>query len=333
MTQLKVSFNKILTTFTKFHFISSAATKAKNFLNNFNMYYSCNRLQIEFSWTTHLNVMRNDEKKAWDYTKHATDNDQAPAVYFTGVCDYNDNQFQTQQTDQFPLNISDYQPQVIFSPIPVLNEMNVILVDGMLEQPTLNTFKLFNLLSVFGNVSKIQFVHDRPGVALVQMFDRASAENCINYLNCAPIGDNGYLSVFWAPFSCYPSDYNQYQLKDGTSNFHDFSGSKNQRFLIPRPLYWIQPLSKIVRYYNTPSDTSEGFIYNTFQSRSIGPKNVKVLPPDEDTRLSRGLIEFHTVGRAVLGIMNCNNLEIKNGQNKHYLKLCFSSSQSLDLKH
>lgn len=308
---------------------SIAATRARHYLNDFKMFYTCNKLKIEYSWTHQLTVIRNDETRSWDYTRQSCD--QAPALYNTNINEYY-QQANIQYNDHHQFNMSSQQPQVAFSPVPLYGEMTVVIVDGLLMDTT-NPDKLFNLFSIYGNVNKIQFMENRSGVALVQMFDQMSAENCVKFLNNAPIGLHGLISVLWAPTTCFPSDYNTFSMPDGSLNYKDFSESKNQRFLLPRPQYWIQPLSRVLRFYNMPANANADFIYEIFASRNVLPMNVRVLPPDEDTRLSRGLVEFASIGLSVLAIMKCNNREIKNTTSAHYLKLCFSSSQSIDLKH
>lgn len=307
------------------------------------MFYTCNKLEVEYSWTHQLNVFRNDEMKSWDFTRQPY-HDQAPSLYnstaYSAAGSYYPQPQSQQQTTTFmqynPIaNMSAQQPQICFSPVPLYSELNVIIVDGLHMEAT-NPDKLFNLLSIYGNVHSIQFMENRHGIALVQMFDSLSADNCVRYLNNAPIGFHGLISVLWAPTTCVPSASKTFTMADGSESYKDFSESKNQRFLLPRPLYWIQPLSRVLRFYNLPAGIDADFIYNILSSKNVHPMNVKILPVDKDTRLSRGLVEFASIGLAVLAIMKCNNKDISYRTTEttiYYLKLCFSSSQSIDLKY
>lgn len=326
----KKLFQEVLTKVVILSHDPTAATRARDYLNDFRMFYTCNKLKIEYSWTHQLTVLRNDETRSWDFTRQSF-SDQAPSLYNTNVNDY--YQQPNIEFNVYRVNVSSQQPQIILSPVPLYNsEANVVIVDGLLMDTT-NTDKLFNLFSIYGNVNKIQFLKDRPGVVLVQMFDQISADNCVRFLNNAPIGLHGLISVMWAPTACFPTDYCSFSMPDSSPNYKDYSESKNQRFLLPRPQYWIQPLSRVLRFYNMPANVHADYIYEIFATKNVLPMNVRVLPPDEDTRLSRGLVEFASIGLAVLAIMKCNNREIKSTTSTHYLKLCFSSSQSIDLKH
>lgn len=311
-------------------------------------------LQIEFAWTTKLFVVVNNPQKSWDYTKTSESYYQPavaqtyydssyqftptePAYSSTSPQYFNEPFVNMTQVQQQPQQLKTYQsqktlqPTIMISPVPVF-QPNVMYISG-LNYETSNTDKLFNLLSLYGNVSKIQFLPSRQGTAIVQMFDSLSVDYCVRYLNNAPIGTKGMLQVYWANPNYMPNNCRPFSLSDGSASYKEFTDSKNQRFLVPRPNFWIQAPSKIVRYYNTPSSLTEDNLMDIFH---VKPKQVRSLrmPADEESHVSRGLMEFASIAQAILAIMRYNNKDLKSKtKTVHYMKLCFSSSQSLDLKN
>lgn len=336
------------------------ATHARSQLNGFELFHGCNQLQIEYAWTEKLFVTSNNADRSWDYTianiyQSAPQTGYPiyePAVYSHPSLDHaHDGSYQNYSTPPADANyyngsnfdmmsmmqsgcaeMSSHQPIITFALVP-LYQPNVIMVTG-LNFNTSNTEKLFNLMSLYGNVSRIQFLPNQQGAALVQMFDQMSAEYCLKYLDNTPIGSHGKLQVFWTNQNFQPNNVNSFSLPDGSLNYSDFTYSKNQRFLKPRPVYWIQPPSKIVRFYNMPPQTTKDILIALFKDNQIAPVDANVLPGDDESRTSRGLLEFSSIAQAVLAIMKCNNKEIKTSPKiTHFLKLCFSSSNTLELKN
>jgi heterogeneous nuclear ribonucleoprotein L len=168
-------------------------------------------------------------------------------------------------------------------------------------------------------------------MAIVEMFDQMSAENCIRFLNNAPIGLSAKLQIYWTDQNLYPNSMQTFVLPDGSLSYNDYTESKNQRFLVPRPNYWIQPPSKIVRFYNAPPMMDKNQLTQILKYQKVYPKELIFLPSDQDTKTSRGVMEFNSVTQAIQAVMNVNNLIIQcHSKSSLYLKLCFSSTQTLD---
>lgn len=314
-----------------------AATFARKALCGFDMFWGCNTLQIEFAWTEKLIVTVNDVNRSWDFTKDAAMM-QSHDSGFPSTSSQNNSQNYGQLTaaDYTNTNMmtmhNDLQSVTISFAICPQYQPNIMMVSGLNHELS-NTDKLFNLLSLYGNVSRIQFLPNYQGTAVVQMFDQMSVEYCINYLNNCPIGVHGQLQVYWIQQTYQPNEFNAFILPDGSRSFKDYTESRNQRFMIPRPAYWIQAPSKIVRFYNTPPHLTKENLILIFNLKNVPPKDANLLRAYKDTRTSRGLLEFPSIAQAVRAIMVCNNTEIKsNAKGFHYMKLCFSSSQTLELK-
>lgn len=165
------------------------------------------------------------------------------------------------------------------------------------------------------------------------MFDQMSVEYCINYLDSVQIGVQGNMRVNWTMQSFQLDSNNMFILPDGSYSYKDFTDSKNQRFLMQRPTYWIQPPSKIVRFYNTPLSLTQSEVMEIFMLKNVLLLGVNLLPISDETHSSRGLLEFQTVAQAVYAVMKLNNKILKTHSKVHYMKLCFSSSQTLELKN
>lgn len=299
------------------------------------MYHGSNNLRIEFAWTPTLNVQHNNIHKSWDYSKIQP----APSYYDAGfpqvpsqfACDSNyQNHGMAPQPDNYGRFNAMTQPtqsrMVACSMFPQY-QPNVIIVSG-LSYDTANTDRVFNLLSLYGNVSKVQFLPDQQGTAVVQMFDQASAENCVKYLDKVPFGGHGQLEVYWFSQAIQLNSNDTFLMSDGTLNFKDFVGNRNQRFMQPRPSYWIQAPSKFVRFYNAPFFITRNNLLDIFALKNVPAKDCTIFPANVDgSRTSRGQLEFPSVGQAVLAVMKCNNKEMKS-LGTSYLKLCFSYPSS-----
>lgn len=269
----------------------AAAKTARAYLNGFHLFDQCHTLRIEFAWTERLNVLRNDDN-TWDITRVQPSYCQVHSTY---------PQHQLEDASFAPIS---YQQMINYSPSPGY-EPNLMIVTG-LTFTLCNTRKLFNLLSIYGNVAKIQFLSSEQcnvGTAMVEMFDTASAECCMYYLNELPVGCSTRLQIFWANRSIKIDEQNSYMLPDASRSFEDFTMSRNQRFLIPRPIYWIQPPSRFLRFYNTPMETTRESMFELFARQNINVKEVKLLPNDETSQSKsvRGVLEFSSLKEATHG--------------------------------
>ncbi|CRK91155.1 CLUMA_CG004840, isoform A [Clunio marinus] len=258
------------------------ASLAKKYLNGFCLFSGCNKMQIEFAWTSKLFVKHNDVQKSWDYSKtpynpnssyqtqrNYQEQDMNQITYGASFQNYQSSQsyFNTRNING-DYSISHFNQNLTSFAKTPLQQPSIVLVSGLPEDVT-NPDMLFNLLSLYGNISRIQFLFNLQGSAIVQMFDAVSADNCIKFLNHINIGMNGVLQVFWSDQHVFPSNKNAFMLRDGVWSFKDFADSKNQRFLIPRPSYWIQPPSKIIRFYNLPPNSSETDILAIFAMQNV----------------------------------------------------------------
>ncbi|XP_055906672.1 heterogeneous nuclear ribonucleoprotein L isoform X2 [Eupeodes corollae] len=206
----------------------------------------------------------------------------------------------------------------------------VMMVYG-LDQETSNTDKLFNLVCLYGNVARIKFLKTKEGTAMVQMGDSVAVERCVQHLNNIPIGSPGKIQIAFSKQNFLSEVINPFLLPDHTPSFKEYTGSKNNRFLSPAQASKnrIQPPSKILHFFNTPPGLTEDQLIGIFNIKEVPATSVRLFPLKTE-RSSSGLIEFPNISQAVLAIMKCNHLPIEGTKFPFIMKLCFSSSKSMN---
>ncbi|XP_068145583.1 heterogeneous nuclear ribonucleoprotein L isoform X15 [Drosophila tropicalis] len=208
----------------------------------------------------------------------------------------------------------------------------VMMVYG-LDHDTSNTDKLFNLVCLYGNVSRIKFLKTKEGTAMVQMGDSVAVERCVQHLNNIPVGTGGKIQIAFSKQNFLSEVINPFLLTDLTPSFKEYTGSKNNRFLSPAQASKnrIQPPSKILHFFNTPPGLTEDQLIGIFNMKDVPATSVRLFPLKTE-RSSSGLIEFPNISQAVLAIMKCNHLPIEGKGTKFpfIMKLCFSSSKSMN---
>ncbi|XP_037918067.1 heterogeneous nuclear ribonucleoprotein L isoform X3 [Hermetia illucens] len=206
----------------------------------------------------------------------------------------------------------------------------VMMVYG-LDHETSNTDKLFNLVCLYGNVARIKFLKTKEGTAMVQMGDSVAVERCVQHLNNIPVGNNGKIQIAFSKQNFLSEVINPFSLPDHTPSFKEYTGSKNNRFLSPAQASKnrIQPPSKILHFFNTPPGLTDEQLIGIFNIKEVPPTSVRMFPLKTE-RSSSGLIEFSSIAQAVLAIMKCNHLPIEGTKFPFIMKLCFSSSKSMN---
>ncbi|XP_017072625.1 heterogeneous nuclear ribonucleoprotein L-like isoform X2 [Drosophila eugracilis] len=206
----------------------------------------------------------------------------------------------------------------------------VMMVYG-LDHDTSNTDKLFNLVCLYGNVARIKFLKTKEGTAMVQMGDAVAVERCVQHLNNIPVGTGGKIQIAFSKQNFLSEVINPFLLPDHSPSFKEYTGSKNNRFLSPAQASKnrIQPPSKILHFFNTPPGLTEDQLIGIFNIKEVPATSVRLFPLKTE-RSSSGLIEFPNISQAVLAIMKCNHLPIEGTKFPFIMKLCFSSSKSMN---
>ncbi|XP_066151258.1 heterogeneous nuclear ribonucleoprotein L [Euwallacea fornicatus] len=235
----------------------------------------------------------------------------------------------------------------------------VLMVYG-LDPLRTNADKLFNLMCLYGNVARIKFLKSKEGTAMVQMGDSVAVERCVQNLNNVAVGLTGAAPManhhhketqnemdistkehkLQLAFSKQPflsEVTNPYPLPDKSPSYKEYLNNKNNRFMNPAMASKnrIQPPSKILHFFNTPPQVTEGELVQVFKDYDVVPPKAVKLFPMKSERSSSGLLEFENTTEAVAAVMACNHAAIESPGTKFpfIMKLCFSSSRSMTIRN
>ncbi|XP_037713594.1 heterogeneous nuclear ribonucleoprotein L isoform X13 [Drosophila suzukii] len=338
-----------------------AATRARENLNGADIYAGCCTLKIDYAKPEKLNVYKNEPDTSWDYT--LSTGEILPSKSLFSIPE---NVVMLESQPPLlgpgaafpPFGAPEYHPTtpenwkgaaihptgLMKEPAGVVPGRNapvaftpqgqaqgaVMMVYG-LDHDTSNTDKLFNLVCLYGNVARIKFLKTKEGTAMVQMGDSVAVERCVQHLNNIPVGTGGKIQIAFSKQNFLSEVINPFLLPDHTPSFKEYTGSKNNRFLSPAQASKnrIQPPSKILHFFNTPPGLTEDQLIGIFNIKDVPATSVRLFPLKTE-RSSSGLIEFPNISQAVLAIMKCNHLPIEGTKFPFIMKLCFSSSKSMN---
>jgi hypothetical protein len=132
---------------------SSEASRAREYLNGFELFCGSNQLQIEFAWTARLCVDIQDKNRSWDYTltiplQQAQNGYfcSGPSIAYQG---HNQTQYDAFNSNygsaiQLAMDQQQQHSMTFFQTTPQY-EPNVLIVTGLTLDKA-NTEKLFNIL-------------------------------------------------------------------------------------------------------------------------------------------------------------------------------------------
>lgn len=211
------------------------------------------------------------------------------------------------------------------------NQQGSVMMAYGLNHEKMNSDRLFNILCLYGNITRIKFLKSKEGCAMIQMGDPLAVERAVSNLNGAIFFDSKLQLGFSK--QAFLNDVQQpFTLPDGTPSFKDYMGNRNNRFTNPEAASKNRILapSKILHFFNAPFGISEDEMKAVFEDKEVtAPSSVKLFESkNKSERSSSGLIEFETISEALEGLALCNHVPISNPNGKfpYILKLCFSSS-------
>lgn len=225
-----------------------------------------------------------------------------------------------------------------FQPAPIASSPVLMVYD--LDPMTTNCDRLFNLFCLYGNVVRIKFLKTKEGCAMVQMSDQYAVDRCMANLNPTDMLDGRELSLGYSKQPFVSENRGSFTLPDGTEGFKDYSSHRHNRYYNRASSLKnrIQPPSRILHFYNSPTNISEEELINVFNSalNGISVVRLKLFPKrggvDGIVRNSTGLVEFNSVPESVEALMTCNHLPVKSQGNKfpYIMKLCFSAAKNIN---
>ena len=195
-----------------------------------------------------------------------------------------------------------------------------------LEPEKFNCQRVFNLFCQYGNISRVMFLKNKEGTAMIELDCPDSVDRAIQNLNHAAIFGLK-LRLDWSKKQYIDEVRNPHELSDGSQSYGDFSRDRNNRFDTPERAAKnrIIPPTRIIHFYNVPKLEDDEMLGLFAEKGSPAPSKIKWFPAKSDKSVS-GLVEFETVEEACEALVMVNHTEIE-GTNKKYpycMKLCFS---------
>ncbi|KAF3688144.1 Heterogeneous nuclear ribonucleoprotein L-like [Channa argus] len=327
------------------------AQKAKLALNGADIYAGCCTLKIEYARPNRLNVVRNDNT-SWDYTKpfllhrerakgrqrqailgdhpSNTYGPQCPLLPLPTNSRYRRSSEEVQDMISYPVLLPRTSSSSSTSFPGHAASSSVAMVSGL--HPTqMNCCRIFNLFCLYGNVEKVKFMKSVPGTALVEMGDGYAVDRAVTHLNSVKVFGKKLSVCVSKQQAVIPSQV--FELADGTSNYQDFSLTRNNRFNNTQSSRnIIQPPAAILHFYNAPPILNQNYLHKLCAEHNVPTfTKFKVFDAKPSSKTLSGLLEFDGKTEAVeaLTVLNHHQIRIPNSSNPYTLKLCFSTSSHL----
>jgi len=313
-----------------------AAQRVKAAINGCDIYKHCCTVKVEYAKPTCLNVFKNDDNTR-DFTKENRHfegkfRDSSPTPFLPGpVMD--------EKFDKYGFRIQSNNDH---STAPrSFNEddcRNRIMMYDLPE--VLNADRIFNYMCLYGNVRRVQFFSKPSFACLVEYETEKQAKEAVSFVN--------NVRFFGAKVNVEQTSIEfsrraEFNLRDESPNFADFTQNRNNRFLTDEAASKNR-LSKAVKslhFYNAPSSItieelshiSAGFQINPptrlkpFKKTQDKVMQMKSFPFKFYEPRVAGLLEYKTVGDAVAAICCLNHFVMKSSKkNPFTLKLCFATN-------
>lgn len=340
----------------EFQNVDSAA-RAAAALHGADIYSGCCTLSVEFSATPTLNVRRNDDT-TMDYTADFQNGPggpgrggyQKPALsvppqhmghqnpHFgggSGGYGQHGQHGQHGQPGQHAQpgqhrggSYGGYPPQGAPGGAPGGGGPVVLMVYNM--DAVMDPTKLFNLLCVYGNVTKIKFLVRKEGTAMVEFqdanFARIAKDSLDKTVVCGKEVDIRYSKATYiggAPGAD--------QLENGAEAFVSWDpNSPSHRFRHGPGSQIYRPTNTIFFSNAPPGCTMELLQNECLKNASHSPSSHAFFNKEgqDPNRKASGLLEYASVEEATDVLVYCNNITIKTDKGFHTVKLNFSNSKT-----
>jgi len=326
------------------------ATEAKKSLHGCDIYNNACTLKVEFARQERLNVKRNDDK-TWDFTQaedfgHIKDepavqrkvllDEGPPSTGFGGPSRFNNLSSGSgygggsSGIDQMGgFGGFDDTPRGGWGGGYQMDRSPVLMVYS-LDPDRFNCQKLFNLLCLYGNIVKINFLKSKEGCAMVEFSDPEAVDRAARNLN--------QMKMFGARLRLEQSRKTHvedirkpHELPDGSDSFQSFMRDRNNRFDTPERAAKnrIIPPTKILHFYNVPKMDDDRLMDVFAEQHAPCPTRVKWFET-KSAKSASGLAEFDTVEDSVEALVMVNNtkVETEDDGRPYDMKLCFSRANN-----
>ncbi|RNA39425.1 heterogeneous nuclear ribonucleo L isoform X2 [Brachionus plicatilis] len=318
-----------------------SAERAKEELDNADIYSGCCTLKIDFSNIKTLKVGRNDQDQ-WDYTRDM-DSQKTPLLQTPKDNRSSYNQRQTNPSHKsYQMNRSNgsngqgdrngYQSNKKDSLPSLMNnsrhnsDNQLILMINNLCTTKFNCDRLFNLLCLYGNVERIKFLITKEGSAMAMMNASDSILNFLQYIN------NVY--IFGRKIHIHVSNQNELkpaikpgELPDGTPSYKDFANCRNNRYSTNETASKNKPVApaNVLHWFNAPPGFTEQDVAQLFL-------NAGAKAPTKVKKSTTGLAEWNNIADCTEALILTNHTDIDHPSSKYpyTFKLCYSATPILD---
>lgn len=323
----------------------ACAVEAKKRLHGCDIYTNACTLKVEFANQSKLNVRRNDDK-TWDFTQTEElgstqdkpirrrvllsegppDSSLVGRASSYGSMDTTDtfgssgrmeepNRYSMHENAQRGVWGGGYR-----------NDRSPVLIVYSLDPDRFNCQRLFNLLCLYGNLVKINFLKSKEGCAMVEFDDADAVERAVRNLNQLKLF-NARLRLEQSRKMHVDDIRKPHQLPDGTDSFQSFARDRNNRFDTPERAAKnrIMPPTKILHFYNVPMMDDDALMDVFAEKDSPCPTRIKWFET-KSSKSASGLAEFDTIEDSVEALVTVNNTKVEGQDDTrpYDLKLCFS---------
>eukprot|EP00090_Calanus_glacialis_P001088 TRINITY_DN10770_c0_g1_i1.p1 TRINITY_DN10770_c0_g1~~TRINITY_DN10770_c0_g1_i1.p1 ORF type:complete len:417 (+),score=142.28 TRINITY_DN10770_c0_g1_i1:193-1443(+) len=205
-----------------------------------------------------------------------------------------------------------------------------VLMIYSLDPDRFNCQRLFNLLCLYGNIVKINFLKSKEGCAMVEFSDPEAVDRAARNLNQMKMF--GVRLRLEQSRKTHVEDIRKpHELPDGSDSFQSFLRDRNNRFDTPERAAKnrIIPPTKILHFYNVPKMDDDRLIDVFAEQHAPCPTRVKWFEA-KSAKSASGLAEFDTVEDSVEALVMVNNTKVEcEDEGRPYdMKLCFSRANN-----
>jgi len=215
-----------------------------------------------------------------------------------------------------------YEPRTETSPVVIVYN---------LDSERFNCKRLFNLLSLYGNVNKINFIRSKDGCAMAEFASSLAASEAIKLLNNISVFGNR-INIELSRKMYVEEIRSPYDLPNGDKSFENFIGDRNNRFNTPQQAAKnrLMPPTKTLHFYNVPKMDEDSMMDIFTEANAPFPVKITWFDVKSPRGAVTGLVAFESVEEACEALIMVNNLELEaeNSSRPYSIKLCFARNAS-----
>ncbi|EWC77899.1 hypothetical protein C923_01394 [Plasmodium falciparum UGT5.1] len=293
------------------------AKEAIKTLHNRNIYDGCNTINIQYSFLKEL-VIKGNNSSSWDYTisnEKKTKNfpvlQNSHGVLPTPSRKSVDSELYQLMEKKFKLvDFEKMNP----SKTPVLICYNI-------PKEYTDVNKLFNLFSIYGFVTRIKILREKPDAALIQYSNYIFSSLAQEYLQRARISNQSIEVNFSKIHDIRVSQRQQNNESHNTKIFSNY----DQRYVLSDQGKYIKAAcrpTKCLFISNLNENVNEDCVMNLFNKYGNINK-LQFLPVKEGKRHLSIIVEMNTEDMATKALMDLHNFYLKD----RYIKVSYTKSR------